>query len=107
MKRLLLSTLIAAAAALPASAQTFPEVSIHDIQFVPDANLAAGNDMSLYHGDTVTVEGVVIFNPCTYGLSGNRIGTWLQDEAGGPWSGIHILIDPQAAGIASSYTVDQ
>lgn len=109
MKRLLLLALLAATAALPASAQTFPEVSIHDLQFASDQALSTGNDSSAYDGDTVVVEGVVIFNPCLYGLStsASRLGTWLQDPAGGPWSGVHVMIDPVATGLGSSYTLQE
>ncbi|TVR78749.1 MAG: T9SS C-terminal target domain-containing protein [Chitinophagaceae bacterium] len=77
----------------------YPLVSINDLQFVDQQSLAAGNNESAYLGDTVQVEGVVMFDPCAYALSGtqSRIGTWLQDEQNpGPWSGIHVLIDPGA-----------
>lgn len=77
----------------------YPLVSIFDLTFVDQQSLAAGNDTSAYFGDTIQVEGVVMFDPCAYALSGtqSRIATWLQDaDNPGPWSGIHILIDPGA-----------
>lgn len=74
----------------------YPIVPIHDIQFVAGPNLGVGNDSSSYHGDTIQVEGIVTFDPCAYGLSSgpNRVGTWLQDTAGGAFGGVHVLIDP-------------
>lgn len=84
---------------LTASAQ-YPLVSIHDLQYKDDASLAAEDDLSNYDGDTVRVQGVVTFNPCDYALSStsSRMGTWLQDPAGGEFDGIHVLIDFPAIG---------
>ncbi len=81
-------------------AQHGPVVPIDSIQYVLPQDLAAGNDAPSYfsYGDTVTVEGIVTFAPRLYGLSTNRKGTWIQDPAGGPWTGIHVLIDPGAIG---------
>lgn len=86
-------------------AQTYPLVSIHDLQYVDGQSLATGNDSSaIYMGDTVQVEGVVTFNPCDYGLSDQhvRVGTFIEDSAGGAWSGVHVLIDPGAIGLGST-----
>ncbi len=46
-------------------AQTYPEVSIHDIQYInPDSLLVAPHDYkSFYEGDTVIVTGVVVVAP--------------------------------------------
>ncbi len=100
MKKYLL-LLLAAVGTLTAQAQ-YPLVEIYDIQYRDDASLAAEDDLSLYDGDTVRIQGVVTFNPCDYGLSstGSRMGTWLQDTDGGPFSGIHVLIDYPAIGYA-------
>ncbi|MEZ5013876.1 MAG: T9SS type A sorting domain-containing protein [Chitinophagales bacterium] len=86
--------LLFACATLAARAQ-YPLVSIHDIQYKDDAALAADDDVSAYDGDTVRIQGIVTFDPCEYGLSstGSRMGTFLQDPDGGPWNGIHVLID--------------
>lgn len=84
-----------------ASAQ-YPLVEISDVQYRDDASLAAEDDLSLYEGDTIRIQGVVTFNPCDYGLSstGSRMGTWLEDTDGGDFSGIHVLIDFPAIGYA-------
>ena len=100
--------IVAALLILPAMAfaQTYPLISIHDLQYVDDQNLANGLDSALqYVGDTVQVEGVVTFDPCYYGLSPNqhRNGTFLsQVNATGAWSALHILIEPGAIGLGSA-----
>src|SRR6476659_2509911 len=82
----------------------FPQVSIHDIQYIDPQDLANGIDTSIYYLDTVMGEGIVTFDPCDYGLSttGGRVGTWLEDPAGGAWSGVHVLIDAAAIGYSGS-----
>ncbi len=82
-----------------ASAQ-YPLIDIYDLQFRDDASLALEDDVSNYDGDTVRIQGVVTFNPCDYGLSstGSRMGTFLQDPDGGPFNGVHVLIDYPAVG---------
>lgn len=76
----------------------YPLVSIHDLQYKDDAALASGDDVSAYDGDTVRVQGIVMFDPCDYALSntGARMGTFLADPDGGVWNGIHVLIDSGA-----------
>ncbi|MBK9730196.1 MAG: T9SS type A sorting domain-containing protein [Chitinophagaceae bacterium] len=78
----------------------YPLVSIHDLQYIDAPSLAIGVDTSIYYLDTVQVEGIVTFDPCDYGLSttGGRVGTWLQDGAGGAFNGVHVLIDAAAIG---------
>ncbi len=80
------------------TAQHGPVIPIDSIQYVLPQDLTTGTDDPAYfqYGDTVTIEGVVTFAPRLYGLSTNRKGTWLQDTSNGPWSGIHVLIDPGA-----------
>ncbi|MCP4123086.1 MAG: hypothetical protein GY751_15140, partial [Bacteroidetes bacterium] len=43
-------------------------------------------------------------DPCNYALSssGSRMGTFLQNETGGAWGGVHILIDPGAIGYSNT-----
>ncbi|TSA49330.1 MAG: T9SS C-terminal target domain-containing protein [Sphingobacteriales bacterium] len=88
-----------------AFAQTYPLISIHDLQYVDDQNLSNGYDSSLtYMGDTVQVVGVVIFNPCAYGLSttGSRVATYIADSnATGGWTGMQIIADPSVIGAGS------
>lgn len=78
----------------------YPLVTIHDLQYISTQDLSNGVDTSVYYLDTVQVEGIVTFDPCDYGLSttGGRVGTWLQDAAGGPFNGVHVLIDAAAIG---------
>ncbi len=97
MKKVVL-IMMAALVTLAIKAQNYPLVKISDIQKVSDQDLAAGNDASPMLGDTVEIEGIVTFDPCLYGLSTNRKGTWLQDPDTTAWNGIHVLIDPGAIG---------
>lgn len=103
IKKLIVATLLIIPAM--AFAQTYPLVSIHDLQYVDDQNLASGHDSSLtYMGDTVQVEGVVIFDPCAYGQSttGSRVATYIADpNATGPWTGMQIIADPSVIGAGS------
>ncbi|MFI5172551.1 MAG: hypothetical protein ACHQFW_09175, partial [Chitinophagales bacterium] len=80
----------------------YPLVDIYDIEYKDDAALAIEDDLSDYDGDTVRIQGIVTYNPCDYGLSstGSRMGTFLQDPDGGPFTGIHVLIDYPAIGYA-------
>ncbi|MEM9023184.1 MAG: T9SS type A sorting domain-containing protein [Bacteroidota bacterium] len=59
MKRRLLLLLVVMLGTV-AQGQTYPEVSIFDIQNVSVADLQACNDTSAFFGDTVTVTGVVL-----------------------------------------------
>jgi len=96
MKKLLYPfTLILLAGSLTAQI-----TKISDIQYINPQDLIQGNDLSYRDGDTVTIQGIVTFDPCYYGLSGSgaRIGCWLQDTAGGPWSAVHILMEAGAVG---------
>lgn len=83
----------------------YPLTEIYDVQYRDDASLSLDDDLSTLEGDTIRVQGIVIFDPCTYALStsGSRIGTYLaaQDEFGN-WTGLHVLIDPSASGYAGT-----
>ncbi|MCX8009670.1 MAG: hypothetical protein N3A61_00825, partial [Ignavibacteria bacterium] len=69
MKKIFLSLLIILSYLIQAQAQTYPTVSIRDIQWRSETDLAAGNDASLRVGDTVVVVGLVMVptldNPST------------------------------------------
>lgn len=107
MKKLLLLSTISILCFQYAQAQ-YPLVSIHDLQYIDAPSLAAGIDTSIYYKDTVQVEGIVTFDPCDYGLSttGSRVGTWLQDAAGGSFNGVHVLIDAAAIGLSNLNTLN-
>jgi hypothetical protein len=79
----------------------YPVVSIHDIQYVDAVKLAACNDSSSYHGDTVTVIGYVMADanltdiPSSSVQGGFRPAVHLADTADGGkmgnFSGIQIM----------------
>ncbi len=93
--------LLSAFCALSVQAQ-FPLIDIFDIQYVDPVDLASGNDLSNFQGDTLLIEGVVSFDPCDYGLSTNRKGTWVQTNPGAPFSGVEVLIDAAAIGYSGT-----
>ncbi|GEM_PF-3034351 len=64
----------------------FPEVSIHDIQYVSDP---ASDDASPYDGQTVWVEGVVVAKTGELGYA-NQGKLVIEDPNGGQWSGLLI-----------------
>lgn len=107
MKKLF--TLLFLCGALLVRAQ-YPLISIHDAQYVTLQNLANGIDTAITFGDTVQIEGVVMFDPCDYGLSttGSRLGTFITDPAGGAWNGVHVMIDAAAIGYSGTlHQLDQ
>ena len=65
----------------------YPEVSIHDIQFVSDPMT---DDDSPLLGDTVQVVGVAVSSARDVGV-GARWSVYIQDTLGGPWSGLMVL----------------
>ncbi|MBC7228602.1 MAG: DUF11 domain-containing protein [Thermoflexales bacterium] len=70
------------------STTVYPMVSIHDIQYVPDP---ATDDKSPYVNQVVWVEGVVIADSGVFLSSGGaQIRYFIEDPAGGPWSGLYI-----------------
>ncbi len=90
----------------------YPELPIDSIQFVNQARLNSlefgvpGKDNTepdyVYptfnnstYEDTVTIEGVVIFEPSSYGLSSSqsREAAWLATPNGGAWSGVQVMYD--------------
>ncbi len=76
----------------------FPLTDIFDVQYIDPVDLSLGSDLSYISGDTVEIEGVVSFDPCDYGLSTNRKGTWVQTNPGSPFGGVEVLIDPAVIG---------
>jgi hypothetical protein len=80
---------------------------IDSIQYVISSDLLIGktDPSNFNYGDTITVQGVVTFDPQFYGQSASRRATWLQDTSSKPWSGINVFIDP--AGIIPSTTLKQ
>ena len=83
-------------------AQHGPVIPMDSLQYVDDSSLAAGSTDPIYfnYGDTVTVEGVVTFNPWFYGMSTDgRRATWLQNESLEPWTAMNVFIDPNPSGL--------
>ena len=101
--RKLLSLLLIVAFSFSIKAQTI--TPIKSIQQISSSMLAMGRDTSLFHNDTVWIEGLCMFDPCNYAQSGQtyhfaeRVATFLMDTAGGAWSGIEVLLDPGAIGM--------
>lgn len=68
------------------------DVTIKDVQFLPDSLLLADADDSPLFGDTVTVEGIAMF-PVRKIYVGNRWSLFITTEEGGPWSCLQIIQD--------------
>jgi hypothetical protein len=99
MKKLLLCTflfLISFSGVL--IAQSYPLVTIQDIQFVEDTTT---DPPSPLNGDTVRVRGVVMVSPTVNPESdrrpiiwaGGRWVTYIQDENGQVWGGLNVIQD--------------
>jgi hypothetical protein len=75
------------------------------IQYVKSSDLVNGitDPSNFKYGDTITVQGVVTFDPVFYGQSKNRKATWLQDTSFKPWTGINVFIEP--SGLIPSITL--
>ena len=81
--------------------QTYPYVSIYDINYVSPASLAACNDSSAYFGDTIRTRGIVITDGSLSEVAsgsvqgGNRPFIFLIDTAGGgspgPFKSIELM----------------
>jgi len=91
----------------------YPLLPIDSVQFINATRLAQisfnspGQDNTLpdyieptFHnatyGDTVVVEGVVTYDPISYGLSINREAAWIQRTGNEAWSGLQIMYDSNA-----------
>lgn len=79
-----------------AHAQNFPSFTIRQIQEPPLDSLLANNDDSPMLGDTVTTVGVVIVPNGDF-FVGNRLAVYIQDENGGPYSGLMVIQHDPAA----------
>ncbi len=89
-------------------AQTYPEISIRDIQFAPDDSLNFYGNLNSeprpnYEGDTVTITGVVMHPPyeganpdSTRTLHAGAAALYLQDQNNPEWGGI-MLRDPEGS----------
>lgn len=99
MKRALLIILVTAGLA---SAQSIPEITIHDANFVPlDSLLVADTTKptnyrttltnSAYVNDTVTVTGIVVADPRVLRNVASRFSFYIMDTANGGWGGINVF----------------
>lgn len=81
-----------------------PVIPMDSIQYVDTNSLNAGKTDPVYfkYGDTVTVEGIVTFNPVYYGQSTNRKATWLQDTVFKPFGAINVFIEPAIPGYSGN-----
>ncbi len=111
MKKIVLLFSAIAAFGVGAKAQ-YPLVAIDSLQYMNPQRLSQvqfavpGSDGTLSDymiytapnavtGDTVTIEGVVIFDPASYGLSTSlsRQATFIQTNIGGVWKGVEVMYD--------------
>jgi len=115
MKKLFLITSIIVLAGVSVYSQTYPTVSIRDIQFRSEADLTGGNDASSKLGDTVTVVGLVMVptldNPSTTRKpimwAGARWQTYLVDTAfGSEWAGLNIIQDDSVTQLTNMDLLD-
>lgn len=82
------------------SAQTYPLVTIQDIQYVPDSLLTTvGGPPSPLQGQTVRIQGVVLVAPVVNATTdrrriiaaGARWHIYVQSQDGQPWGGLAVL----------------
>ncbi len=79
----------------------FQQVSVMDIQFLPDSVISLGDAPSPLNGDTVIVQGVCIVAPLVDQQTdrrpiiwaGSRWVSYIQDESGQVWGGVNIIQD--------------
>ncbi|MEM6267870.1 MAG: T9SS type A sorting domain-containing protein [Bacteroidota bacterium] len=86
-----------------AQAQTYPLVTIQDIQMRTPADLAACSDSSTFNNDTVRVQGVVVTPSNISSLTNaNRGQIWVRDGYGS-FSGLDVIQfdDPNTNGMAN------
>lgn len=104
-KILLITFLFSLGLSLKAQVNPYPLVSIDSLQFVKASKLDSNNTSPDYispfsknptYKDTIQVEGIVTFDPKTYGLSTtkSRYGAFLQTkDTASPWGAIHVLLN--------------
>jgi len=81
-----------------------PVISMDSTQYVDQTTLATGKSDPVYfsYGDTITIEGIVTFNPIYYGLSSNRKAAWLQGETFKPFNSANVFIEPTISGYSGT-----
>lgn len=82
---------------------------LDSVQYVNLVKLSSGiTDPDYFkYGDTITVEGVVTFNPRWYAQSTNRKATWLQLEPFIPYGTMNVFIEPTETAINPKMTLTQ
>ncbi len=91
MKRWLISALAVIFIVIPTFLMGQEYHTIYEIQQV-----AAGDDSSYMVGDTITTSGIVTAGAGLF-YAGSHISFYLQDNSGGPWSGILIFNEDNSA----------
>ncbi len=79
----------------------FQQVSVMDIQFLPDSIISLGDAPSPLNGDTVIVQGVCMVAPLVDQQTdrrpviwaGSRWVSYIEDESGQVWGGVNIIQD--------------
>jgi len=79
-------------------------IPMDSIQYVDTITLNSGKTDPVHfkYGDTVTIEGIVTFNPIYYGQSTNRKATWLQDTIFKPFGAMNVFIEPAMPGYSGN-----
>jgi DNA/RNA endonuclease YhcR with UshA esterase domain len=88
---------------LTAQAQTYPLVTIQDIQTRTQQDLQACNDTSTYLNDTVRVQGMVVTEAADAAFTtATRGQLWIRDGFG-PYSGLDVIQfdDPNSNGLSN------
>jgi len=100
MKKILFSFVLFFSISAVFSQTHGPVVPIDSIQFVDQSTLSSGKSdpVNFKYGDTVTIEGIVTFNPIYYGQSTSRKATWIQDTIFKPFRAINVFIEPSLPG---------
>lgn len=105
MRRLTTLAVLLLAASLPLFAQTYPHVSIHDIQWVPLDSLLVADALqtsstrytiqgSPYIGDTIETTGIVVVGPKIFGYNNSGWNVLLYDTANvSQWRGIWLRVN--------------
>jgi hypothetical protein len=100
-KSLLLTTLLLLLGSV-GFAQTYPLVSIHDIQFVSSTDLGNCLQASSMAGDTVRVQGLLVQDPDSAALTDNNSFQFWMRDGYGDFSGIDVIgfFDPNMIGVS-------
>ncbi len=112
MKKVLLLLSFAVAAFVLKAQNPYPIIPLDSVQRTSFAKLSQNPPIdspdyvsprvNARYGDTVRIEGYVLFDPRYYGLSISRKSTILvKDTIGGAWGGVEVICDPAVVGMGN------